>query len=93
MQECTFKPNTQKPKAKTPNTNEQLPKGYYQQINRIRKQNEEKKALEDKLQKKATGGDYEKLKQMGIKPPSFLEKERHKKKLLLYVDVNITPTK
>ena len=49
--------------------------------------------MEDKLQKKATGGDYEKLKQMGIKPPSFLEKERHKKKLLLYVDVNITPTK
>ena len=49
--------------------------------------------MEDKLQKKATGGDYEKLKQMGIKPPSFLEKERLKKKLLLYVDVNITPTK
>jgi len=30
---------------------------------------------------------------MPIKPPSFLDAERKKKKLLMYVDVNITPTK
>ena len=31
---------------------------------------------------------------MNLKPPSFLvEGERKKKKLLMYVDVNITPTK
>lgn len=30
---------------------------------------------------------------MQIKPPSFVDQERKKKKLLMYVDVNITPTK
>lgn len=45
------------------------------------------------MQKQAKGENYEKLKSMGSKPPSFLEKERQKKKLLLYVDVNITPTR
>lgn len=28
-----------------------------------------------------------------IKPPNFLEQQRQKRKLLMYVDVNITPTK
>jgi hypothetical protein len=40
-----------------------------------------------------TGENYEKLKLTSIKPPSFMEQERKKKKLLMYVDVNITPTK
>ena len=30
---------------------------------------------------------------MNMKPPTFLENERKKRKLLMYVDVNITPTK
>lgn len=30
---------------------------------------------------------------MSIKPPSFVDLERKKRKLLMYVDVNITPTK
>ncbi len=45
------------------------------------------------MHKQAVGENYEKLKQKGVKPPSFLEKGRQKKKLLLYVDVNITPTR
>ncbi len=59
----------------------------------MRKVNDEKKAFEEKMQKKATGENYDKLKLMNIKPPSFVENERKKRKLLMYVDVNITPTK
>lgn len=68
-------------------------------INRIRKVTEEKRILEDKMQKKAVGDNYDKLKLMNIKPPSFLAQgtgengTRKKKQLLMYVDVNITPTK
>lgn len=65
-------------------------------INRIRKVTEEKRALEDKLQKKAVGENYDKLKLMNIKPPSFIQgtdNKRKKRNLLMYVDVNITPTK
>ena len=65
-------------------------------INRIRKVTEEKRALEEKLQKKAVGENYDKLKLMNIKPPSFIQgidNKRKKRNLLMYVDVNITPTK
>jgi hypothetical protein len=30
MQECTFKPNTQKPKTKATRPTDQVPKGYYE---------------------------------------------------------------
>lgn len=30
MQECTFKPNTQKPKTKVAKNTDQVPKGYYE---------------------------------------------------------------
>ena len=30
---------------------------------------------------------------MNVKPPSFIDKQREKRKLIMYVDVNITPTK
>lgn len=42
-------------------------------INRIRKVNEEKKALEEKMFKKQIGENYDKVKLMNLKPPSFLE--------------------
>jgi hypothetical protein len=45
------------------------------------------------MHKKVTGENYEKMKLQAVKPPSFMENERKKKKLLMYVDVNITPTK
>lgn len=59
----------------------------------MRKIAEEKKQKEVEMQKKVTGENYEKIKMQSIKPPSFMESERKKKKLLMYVDVNITPTK
>jgi hypothetical protein len=59
----------------------------------MRKVNEEKRALEEKIQKKAIGENYDKVKLMNIKPPSFVVGERTKKKLIMYIDVNITPTR
>jgi hypothetical protein len=62
-------------------------------VNRMRKVNEEKRALEEKIQKKTIGENYDKVKLMNIKPPSFIVGERAKKKLIMYIDVNITPTR
>lgn len=66
-------------------------------INRIRKVTEEKKALEEKLHKKAIGENYERMKLQNVKPPSFIQDENtarnKRKRLLMYIDVNITPTK
>ncbi len=47
------------------------------------------------MQKKVTGENYERVKLLNIKPPSFLKEEqaRTKRKLLMYVDVNINPVK
>lgn len=61
----------------------------------MRKIAEEKKQKEEKEFKRVTGENYDKIKLMNTKPPSFLDQEGKKKKrrLLMYVDVNITPTK
>lgn len=63
MEECTFKPNiiANKKPTKAPQP-DKLPKGYQEQVQRIRKINEEKKAQEEKQKKKETGEDYEKTK-------------------------------
>lgn len=93
LEECTFKPNVGVVKKPPSKPTDKIPKGYYEQIQRMRRITEEKRIQEEKQKKKEVGENYEKLKQMAIKPPSFLDAERKKKKLLMYVDVNITPTK
>ena len=45
------------------------------------------------MDKKCTGSNYEKTKQLPFKPPTFINQQREKRKLAMYVDVNITPTK
>lgn len=97
LENCTFHPkiNTT-PLRKQENESlaaNQHPKGYYEMINRMRKVNEDKRAIEEKIQKKAIGENYDKVKLMNIKPPSFVVGERTKKKLIMYIDVNITPTR
>jgi hypothetical protein len=62
-------------------------------VNRMRKANEEKRSIEEKLQKKAIGEQYDRVKLMNSKPPNFVLGERVKRKLLMYIDVNITPTR
>ena len=98
LENCTFHPkiNTT-PMRRQENesiaANNSHPKGYFEMINRMRKVNEEKRAIEEKIQKKAIGENYDKAKLMNIKPPSFVAGERIKKKLIMYIDVNITPTR
>jgi len=43
------------------------------------------------MKKKLKGEGYDKIKLMNIKPPKFHDPK--KKRLLMYVDVNITPTR
>ena len=70
-----------------------LPKGYYEQINRMRKINDDKRIAEEKMARKMKGDTYDRSKLQYVKGPSFIENERKKRLLLMYVDVNITPTK
>ena len=109
LEECTFKPKINQPNGggtvgahRTPRRQEnesiaanQVPRGYYQMVNRMRKVNEERKALEEKIHKKVIGENYDRVKLMNLKPPSFVQSqgEKKKKKLLMYIDVNITPTR
>jgi hypothetical protein len=81
LEECTFKPKINPPLAsnRTPKRQEnesiaanQLPRGYYQMVNRMRRVNEEKKALEEKIHKKVIGENYDRVKLMNLKPPSFI---------------------
>ena len=60
-------------------------------VNRMRKVNEDKRALEEKIHKKVIGENYDRVKLMNLKPPSFVQGEKKKRKLLMYIDVNITP--
>jgi hypothetical protein len=100
LENCTFHPkiNTtpmrrQENESMAANAPAAHPKGYFEMINRMRKVNEEKRAIEEKMQKKAIGENYDRAKLMNIKPPSFVAGERIKKKLIMYIDVNITPTR
>ena len=109
LEECTFKPKINQPSGgaaigmnRTPRRQEnesiaanQVPRGYYQMVNRMRKVNEERKAMEEKIHKKVIGENYDRVKLMNSKPPSFVQSQGEKKKrrLLMYIDVNITPTR
>jgi hypothetical protein len=86
-----------------------LPRGYHDQINRIRQVQEKKKYDNDKMAKEMRGEKYDALALAKMKPPSFVDgaaksaysdtvsasarSNTGKKLLLLYVDVNVTPTK
>ena len=84
LEECTFKPKINHPNSGANRgpprrqenesiTANQVPRGYYQMVNRMRKVNEERKALEEKIHKKVIGENYDRVKLMQVKPPSFVE--------------------
>jgi hypothetical protein len=88
LEECTFKPKINQPSGgggaagtnRTPRRQEnesiaanQVPRGYHQMVNRMRKVNEERKALEEKIHKKVIGENYDRVKLMNLKPPSFVQ--------------------
>lgn len=68
-----------------------LPNGYLKQVNRVRQAKADRDLREEKSQKRARGEEYDRLRLAKMKPPSFVETK--KRELLLYVDVNVTPTK
>ena len=51
----------------------------------------ERDAIVEKTEKKLRGEEFDRVKLAKVKPPQFAETK--KKSLLLYVDVNVTPTK
>jgi len=93
MENCTFHPKINRRQENESMAANGHPKGYFEMVNRMRRVNEEKRAIEEKMQKKAIGENYDKAKLMNVKPPSFVVGERIKKKLIMYIDVNITPTR
>ena len=68
-----------------------MPNGFDKQVNRMRQAKRERDEREEKSQKRLRGEEYDRVKLAKMKPPSF--QEAKKKQLLLYVDVNVTPTK
>ena len=57
----------------------------------MREAQKEKEAIQEKSEKQLRGEQYDRVKLAKVKPPQFAE--RKTKQLLLYVDVNVTPTK
>ena len=57
----------------------------------MRDAQKEKEAVQEKTEKQIRGEQYDRVKLAKVKPPQFAE--RKTKQLLLYVDVNVTPTK
>jgi hypothetical protein len=96
MEECTFKPIVNKKTASSRSrgtSNDLQPKGFNRTISRMRKNlyDKELKKLEEK--KLLTGERYDRDVLEKMKPPSFLSKVTEKKKVLLSIEVSITPTR
>jgi len=68
-----------------------VPKGYQEQVSRLRNAQMERDAIEDLQKRKMRGEEYDRVKLAKMRPPNFHEPAR--RKLLFYVDVNITPIK
>ena len=68
-----------------------MPRGFERQVNRMREAQREKDAIAELAEKKLKGEQFDRVKLAKVKPPQFAEAK--KKSLLLYVDVNVTPTK
>ena len=68
-----------------------VPRGYQEQVSRLRNAQMERNAIDDLIRRKMRGEEYNRVKLANMKPPSFHEPAR--RRLLFYVDVNITPIK
>jgi len=68
-----------------------MPKAYEKEVQRIRQAITTKNLLLEQEEKKARGEGYDKLRLSQVQAPNFTQK--NKRNLLLYVQVNITPTR
>lgn len=85
LQQCTFKPNT----SKTSYVSElDRPRGFDEYVEKTRKTIEEK-ILKKEMEKTGYGENYEKMRMLEFKPPSFLGRVKETKNILVYIDVNV----
>lgn len=71
--------------------NQVYPRGVEKQVERIRQAQAQKQMQQDDWEKKARGEAFDKLKLHRYQPPKLHQPA--KKDLLLYVNINITPSK
>jgi len=97
LEACTFRPEIN---AKTVSHSQDsstvgvkaMPKGYEKTIGRLRYALDENKKKKEALEKVPTGENYEKNRNAGMKPFTFLTKEKKSKNPpFVYVDVNVAP--
>lgn len=86
---CTFHPKITKETIKS---DRELPRGYQEFIEKSKKIIETK-IHQKELEKRPCGENYEKYKMLKFNPPSFLDREKDVKNVLVYVDVNLKPGK
>ena len=85
LEECTFKPKiSSEPIKSVP----EKPRGFDEFINKSRQ------IIQDKLEQKekeklSCGENYEKLKLLKSNPPSFLDRQKESRSVLIYIDVNV----
>ena len=73
----------------------QMPKGYAKVVERMRKHQEQQEKFKHEEELKVIGGRYGKDKLEKMKPPSFLNDDQRtqKRRLLLSIEVSISPFK
>ena len=85
LEQCTFKPEICKGSVKVPSN---VPKGFDEFVKKSRKIIQEKVFLQEK-EKRPIGKNYEKMKNLKFNPPSFLNREKEDKSILVFIDVNV----
>lgn len=85
---CTFHPVINKSSVLKPSS---VPRDYQNFIKGRREAFQKREEQRKRLEHVPRGENYDKVKQLKVKPFSFLQREKEKKSVLLYVDVHVAP--
>lgn len=85
LRECTFKPRILKESRQI---EWDKPRGFEKSVKLMRRGQMEKLLKADR-EKISIGENYERLKNLGSCPPSFLTREKDHREIIMYVDVNL----
>jgi len=89
MEGCTFKPNINNNAVLSA---KEVPKGFEKNIIRMRYAIDETRKKKEALEKKSVGENYERLRNANIKPFSFVDNPRYKRKApFVYIEINVAP--
>ena len=88
LEQCTFHPVINKSSVLKPSS---VPRDYQNFINGRREAFQKREEQRKRLEHVPRGENYDKVKQLKVKPFSFLQREKEKKSVLLYVDVHVAP--